>query len=144
MTFLIVTHSDLTSSRAWFAEVLEAAYASFTPSTTTKPSSDIIAKHFSLFPDPSGTLSKAYGIGQLASYGSLFSSSMWAEIKTLKEGGGEGGKGIVNRTTGGGSDRWKAHGACVLGSKGDVKWWWKGEKAEEEGDWEAAVKSLGI
>ena len=151
VTFLIVTHSDLTSSRAWFASVLEAAFASFTPlSAASAPSSDLIARHFSLFPDPSGTLSKAYGIGQLGSYGALFSDGMWAEIKKLKEGTAgeaEGEKkkaGIVNRTTGGGSDRWKAHGACVVGWEGEVKWWWRGERAEEEGDWEAAVKSLGI
>ncbi|KAL7411830.1 hypothetical protein BDY24DRAFT_416744 [Mrakia frigida] len=146
VTFLIVTHSDLTSSRSWFASVLNDAVLAFTTSsrsTTTSsssppPDSSLIAQHFSLFPDPSGTLSSAYGIGSLPSYSSLFSKTMWAEIAKLKE------EGIVNRTTGGGSDRWKSQGAVVIGSDGLVKWWWKGEKAEEEGDWEEGLRSLGI
>lgn len=65
---------------------------------------------------------------------------MWAEITKLKESPFK----IVNRATGGGSDRWKAQGAVAVGSDGLVKWWWRGEKAEEEGDWEEGVKSLGI
>ncbi|CED84848.1 hypothetical protein [Phaffia rhodozyma] len=140
LQFLIVTHAPLTESREWFASVLHAAYESYKPAEgKTKPDSDVIQQHFSLFPQgPSQSLSKAYGLGSLPSYSTMFSKGMWAEFSKLKE------RGIVNRATASGSDRWAAHGGCVVDQNGTVKWIWIADKIEEFGDWEAAVSSLGI
>lgn len=37
-----------------------------------------------------------------------------------------------------------SHGGVVVDAEGMVRWFWKAERAEEEGEWEEAVKSLGI
>jgi hypothetical protein len=50
----------------------------------------------------------------------------------------------VNRSTGWGSDRWAGHGGVGIDSEGVVRWFWKGEKADEQGDWEGALKALGV
>ncbi|KZP04000.1 hypothetical protein FIBSPDRAFT_738163, partial [Athelia psychrophila] len=125
-------------STAWFAQILHAAFESYAPpSAAPAPSPLILQEHFSLFPDADRSLYKAYGIGKLEKFGSLFSSSMWESLGKLKA------EGIVNRTTGWGSDRWAAHGGVGIDGEGIVKWYWKAERAEEEADWEEGCKALG-
>lgn len=139
LQFLVVTHSPVDDSRAWFASVLHAAWASYTPPEgTSKPSSEILGSHFALFPDPSFTLPHAYGIGSLSTVGSVFSSSTFSSVSSLK------GKGIANRTTGWGSDRWAGHGVCSIDARGIVRFFWSGQKADDEADWEAVVKALEV
>lgn len=153
LQFLIAPHSDASNSREWFAAVLHAAFASFKPAAAADaaasdddgtapapaPDASLIQEHFALFPDGSDrVLAKAFGVGSLASVGTLFSGAMFGALSALKQ------QGIVNRKTGGGSDRWATHGACAVDADGIVKWSWVAQAAQEEGDWEACVKALGL
>jgi hypothetical protein len=113
------------------------AYESSTVSP--KPSSTVLQTHISLFPDPTKALHHAYSLGPLPTWSSLFSSDVLASVKSLRS-----ERGISNRKTGWGSDRWLSHGGVVVDAEGVVRWFWKAERAEEEGEWEEAVKSLGI
>lgn len=135
-SFIIVTHNTLDASREWFAKVLHAAYEA--SAVSPKPASDVLGPHFSLFPDPSRALAKAFGVGNLSTWGALFGGETFSAVGSLKE------KGIVNLTTGGGSDRWATHGAVAVDAEGKVRWWWKAETASAEGDFIEALKALEI
>lgn len=155
LQFLIAPHSDVGNAREWFAAVLHAAYESFEPRTTStaggegdkseattaaKPDAGLIQEHFALFPDGSDRpLAKAFGVGSLGSFGGLFSSAMFNALGALKR-----KSGISNRATGGGSDRWATHGAFAVDAEGIVRFGWVAKTAEEEGDFEACVASLGV
>jgi hypothetical protein len=159
LQFLIAPHTDVANAREWFAAVLHAAYESFDPAATAasttgdapdgssagapaaaKPDAGLIQEHFALFPDGSDrALAKAFGVGTLSSFGSLFSGDMFGSLSTLKA-----ESGIMNRKTGGGSDRWATHGAFAVDEAGIVRWGWVAKTAHEEGDFEACVASLGV
>ncbi|ORY56796.1 hypothetical protein BCR35DRAFT_284055 [Leucosporidium creatinivorum] len=122
LKIVIVTMSDETAAREWFAAV---------GGDFDDPS------RVSLIADPSRELYAAFGVGTLP-WSGLFGTAMLGPLSELAS------KGIKNRATAPGSARWQNSATFAVAKGGEVKWVHVAEHAGDMSDMEAAARSLKL
>ncbi|PWN44392.1 hypothetical protein IE81DRAFT_321286 [Ceraceosorus guamensis] len=119
---VVITHAERDVAENWFREVGRDDF----PSTT----------HPILIDDPSTRLYATWGIGEL-SWGGLFNLSMLSRLRELAS-----TKGISNRKTGKGSQRWQNSGGFAVDRTGKVTWAKVASDAGDTCDYVKAAESL--
>jgi len=112
---LVLPHASTEKeAKKWLDDVLNSAFTSYSKSFSDDKESleqkwnTVVRPKFRLLPDTDRSIAKAYGIGHLPSFTSVFGKAGFAELFRLRS------QGIVNRTTASGSDRWAAHGVSLF------------------------------
>ncbi|KAF9075751.1 hypothetical protein BDP27DRAFT_1443051 [Rhodocollybia butyracea] len=143
---LVLPHANTPQAcQQWFDAVFDAAAAA-SKDTPKEEQYRRIKDLFHLIPDPapSRTLAKSLSFGSLGTFGALFGRESLGEVMNLKK-----DRGIKNRETAEGSNRWTEHGAVwVISGSGDegsiVKCVDKPAVASRECDWSKGWKEAGI